>query len=259
MKNYYLTLLFLLTFLNSAYNQFDIGWRGGSAATLQGKTFVLSIFVATTNRKWESDRKYDIYKKQGKALKWLKREAARYGADVSFEQKGVGWDQDVFVDSIVGFSDEGYQKWVKDIFSKTEFHTPEKYCRWAKRDAKCDNCLFVIYVNQRGRSYAEPMRYNQGLFCEGCVVFAQKQDNEEQYSSTIAHECLHLFGAWDLYKDYIKDRDKENLATMYFPKDIMLREEYFERNSRIDKLTAWLVGLTNKYEDWYLKFDPAKQ
>lgn len=252
--------IFLSVLISSwGWAQFDCGWRGGSAWSLQGKTFVLCLFVSTIDHKWGPDEKFNIYKKQGKALNWLKRKAYRYGVKVSFDEMGLGWNEEIWVDTQVSFDDDGdYARWVADIFSKTEFKTIEKYNQWAAKTQGCDNCLFVIYLNCKGRSFAEPVRFSRGLFTEGCVVYTKKQNDEEQFVTTIAHEMLHLFGAWDLYRDYVKDQIQENLAAMYFPKDIMLHEDYAGRICQIEKLTAWLVGLTNEYDEWYLKFEPGR-
>jgi hypothetical protein len=220
----------------------------GSAQTLRGKIFVYSIFVNIPRGVWTDDQTKEALDCQKKALQWLKSQANNYHVKVSFETKVT--DAPVTIDSILSFRGNGYDKWVRDIFSKTKFKTPDGFADWVKNNTDCTSSLFLVYTCKRGRSYAVSSNFT----AEGATLYFSDINSNILRPAVVAHEVLHLFGAWDLYQDYVKDR--EALISLYFPKDIMLREDYYVNDCKIEKLTAWLVGLTSEYHDYYLKFKP---
>jgi hypothetical protein len=80
----------------------------------------------------------------------------------------------------------------------------------------------------------------------------------ELIHSMIAHEVLHLYGAWDLYNSYVQTHDVASKAQQLFPNDIMLRTSYNLAELQVDALTAWRIGWSDKKESWYEWFRPIE-
>ena len=72
----------------------------------------------------------------------------------------------------------------------------------------------------------------------------------------MAHEMLHLFGAWDLYELDEKDNARAAKTAIMFPKSIMNCKGQTIWDMQIDEITAWLVGLREEGKDWYRWFEP---
>jgi hypothetical protein len=112
-------------------------------------------------------------------------------------------------------------------------------------------------ANKAGRGYA--MQYSNEMdkekyFLEGCLLYKKYDETSGLASASIAHEFLHLFGAWDLYTTFQQAQEKEDKAKKMFPDDIMLRVSYDINELKIDKLTAWRVGLSTfqgKDYEWF--------
>ena len=90
---------------------------------------------------------------------------------------------------------------------------------------------------------------------EGIMIYDHSEDGETP-SSGIAHEILHLFGAWDLYENYMQSKAIEELALYLFPNSIMLRISQNINELIIDPVTAWLIGWNKNPESWYEAFNP---
>ena len=103
------------------------------------------------------------------------------------------------------------------------------------------------------------MAYNNAYdkkmyFLEGSMMYNSFENGQPECAASIAHELCHLFGAEDLYATFIQTEENEARARELFPDDIMLKVSYDISTLKIDRLTAWLVGLTDEKEDWYEDF-----
>ena len=78
----------------------------------------------------------------------------------------------------------------------------------------------------------------------------------ETKSADIAHEMLHLFGAWDLYELNNNDQARAIKTSEMFPNSIMRTTSNDIWELQIDEITAWLVGLKDQGKDWYRWFEP---
>jgi hypothetical protein len=80
--------------------------------------------------------------------------------------------------------------------------------------------------------------------------------------STIAHELLHLYGAWDLYHDPVKPRNSYSQtrhAERLFPRDIMLESNPSIHSLTITDLTAWRLGCLSSVPAWFEYFAPLEE
>ena len=130
-------------------------------------------------------------------------------------------------------------------------------------NTNCNNALVLVAAKGKGRSYAIACEFNTGdllyrelHFVEGVMLYEHYEDGNEVPSSGIAHELLHLFGAWDLYENFMQSKAIEELALHLFPNSIMLRISQNINELFIDPVTAWLIGWNKNPESWYDTFNP---
>ncbi|MDP4208046.1 MAG: hypothetical protein Q8928_04445 [Bacteroidota bacterium] len=254
-----LSLAILTSF--SLFSQNLERWRAGSALSLGGKVYILSVFVTTPKEKWTYDDKIKLISRQILAQDWLVKQAKEYGVQLSFLNGFYGVKTDMVVDEIISNKEhEGRVDWVNYILTKAGYKSPADFQERLKNTySDCDNSLVIIYANTKGRSYAVPFHTGMNknkYFVEGCCVYRYYK-GVELLPATIAHEILHLFGAWDLYKDGAKTLERANRAWELFPHDVMREGSYDINNLKIDRLTAWLVGLTPYKESTFDWFNPA--
>lgn len=238
----------------------------GSAKVLSGRIFVLSIFVAPPSDPWLAA---DIERQKQKvfeAERWLKNQAMRYGKRVEFVNSAFGSDGSFLDDEIpeeIGSNDT--YSYPSKVLLKVGFHSKIAFMNWAKTHMGCPQCLAIVFSNSYGRSFASPVTkelfsYDSIIFnLECCFIYRGfKRGGRETGAAGIAHEMLHLFGAWDLYELDSDDHDRANKTSVMFPNSIMIGAHQDIWGLQIDEITAWLVGLKEEGKDWYRWFEPGQ-
>ena len=226
--------------------------------------FVLSVFVGSPASPWSP---YDIERTKQKVFEaenWLRAQVMRYGKNVVFINSAFGSDGS-YLDHEMPHrydSDEKKYRYPSQVLLKMGFRTKNEFIRWVRTNMGCDQCLGIIFSNTTGRSYASPV--NTELFeydpseynLECCFLYRYHEDTViETNAAAIAHEMLHLFGAWDLYELDEHDRDRAAKTQIMFPKSIMLDTHRDIWETQLDEINAWLVGL-KEGQDWYRWFEP---
>jgi hypothetical protein len=90
------------------------------------------------------------------------------------------------------------------------------------------------------------------------VLYEKYNTNGKLSLSSIAHEILHLYGAWDLNKNFRTKRKQRTKGKKIFPNSIMLKTSYNINELTIDSLSAWLIGWNQNPKDWYETFRPKE-
>lgn len=238
----------------------------GSAKRLSGKVFVLAAFVGPPTNPWDVAGINRMKERLLDAERWLKTQALRYGKSVEFVNSFFGSDGS-FTDSEIPQGHESPNAWgyPSTIVKKMGFASPRAFVDWVRANTGCDQCLGVIFPNVKGRSYAAPV--NEELFrydprkysLECCLVYrCYTNSTLESSAAVIAHEMLHLFGAWDLYELDDSDHGRYIKTGQMFPNSIMLCSSQDIWFSNIDEINAWLVGLKEEGKDWYRWFEPGQ-
>lgn len=248
----------------------------GSAKVLSGRIFVLSAFVSYPSSPWRPDEVEDAKMKLYEAERWLQQQARRYGKKVDFHNAGYGSDGS-FTDADIPltFPTPNSYSYPGSIVCIIGFGSRDAFMRWVQRKTGCRQCLVVCFAHQQGRSYAAPatrplLQAAPAEFTlEGCLIYWRNVDSSCLNPVGIAHEMLHLFGAWDLYRYYgdddlklDKDHDDSNraeLAKRMFPRSIMHCPSQNIWDLEIDEVSAWLVGLKPKGKSWYKWFEPYQK
>ncbi len=241
----------------------------GSAKVLIGRIFVLSVFVSYPSSLWRPNEIEDMKTKLFEAEKWLQLQARRYGKSVDFHNSGYGFDGS-FVDREIPltYPAPNSYSYPASVVRKIGFDSHDAFMKWVKRETGCSQCLVICFAHQQGRSYASPTTWPffraapATSTLEGCLVYWRDVNGTIACSAGIAHEMLHLFGAWDLYRYYgdldqvHNDTNRAQLAKKMFPRSVMLCPSNDIWSMEIDEISAWLVGLKSRGKEWYKWFEP---
>ncbi len=254
---------FCLLFSQTLLAQSNDKWRAGSAYSLKGKVYVLSVFIATPQNDWKEGEKLKIYQIQREACTWIQAQAKKYKESVSFEEGTFGYDKTLFFNSLPTGTGSGNEEvdWVARVLKKAGYNNNAEFTSWVRNNTTCTQSVVLIYLNTSGTSYALACssEMNQAkYFNEGCLVYQYYDEAQSNHvcAATIAHEMLHAFGSWDLYTTFAQTQDREKKARTIYPNDVMLRTSYNINDLAIGELTAWLIGWAVREEKWFNWFRP---
>ncbi|MCL2244075.1 MAG: hypothetical protein FWC03_06360 [Treponema sp.] len=264
MKKYFLSLIFLLNSLLIIYGQNAQIQNYGSAKSLEGNVYVLVCFISGSNNSWSYNEKLDWFKKYYEAVNWIKDQALNYNVAINFQGGNFGMNADIKLDYGYGTGSGNEDvSMVSKVLREIGYRDSLSFYEFIVNNTNCDNALILIAAKGRGRSYAiacefstEDLIYKELHFMEGVMLYDYNEDGNEILSSGIAHELLHLFGAWDLYENFMQSNAIEELALYLFPNSIMLRISQNINELIIDPVTAWLIGWNKYPEPWYDAFNP---
>lgn len=240
-----------------AFASYDLDTRGaGSAAEFSGRVYALSVFISTPDAPWDPATKERMLLKQDIAEAWLTEQARGHGAAIEFERGVLGQKADVVMDTIVqgdGSGDEPVDL-VSRVLARAGYSDPPALHDWAARYKQCDHVIVLLYANVSGIGYS--MSYAEGMsrelyFLEGMMLYRDYPDGNELAPASIAHETLHLFGAWDLYETFEQTADRARKAAQLFGDDIMHRTSYDIGELEVGKLSAWRVGWSDEPETYF--------
>jgi hypothetical protein len=234
----------------------------GSADRLAGSLYVLHIFASTADRPWTSEDKNHMFQLQQAAYSWLQQSALQAGQQLSIKEGVYGLQADITVAQLPGTNGE-YSVDVPDLAVNNLLHAvgwPDAVScyNWIREHEGCENVIVIVWPNCNGRSFARPYEagYSPDYFVESTVIFPRFADGQEECAATIAHETLHLFGAWDLYKCYLTTDTQAQEAERLYPNDIMRRVAYSFDGLTIGPLTAWRIGWNDRPENYFEWFHP---
>ncbi|MBO4772143.1 MAG: hypothetical protein J5595_06360 [Bacteroidales bacterium] len=236
-------------------------WNVGSAKKLSGKIYVLEIWLTRPGTAWNKTDMGNVQYKINNALAWLQRMAARYSVKVEFEKGSYHGDGGgVAVANLPrSYEDCANQPLLLTRALKVIGYDDVIQCyNSLKEFSGIDNIIVLIIINNDGWSNANQFstlhatNHFRDYFLESVNLF-RTDDGEPTSGATIAHEILHLFGAWDMYGGQASNAAGK-WANQNYPNEIMLQVSSPLDNLTISPLTAWLVGLTTEYHDWYWNF-----
>lgn len=260
MKRFIVIISFLFPIVINAQN---IGkWRAGSAYKLSGDIYTLSCFVSGPNENWTYNEKLEMLNLLTESQKWIEKEAMAYLISLEFNEAGnFGLKEDIELPYIERGSGSGKESvdWVSKVLYKIGYKSTLDLDSWIKKNTNANNYQVIIFVKGKGRGYAMPYSSEmekEKYYVEGAVLYEKYNGNGKLASSSIAHEIMHLYGAWDLYKTYAQSESIELKAKRLFPNSIMLRTSYNINELNIDSLNAWLVGWNKHPKEWYETFRP---
>lgn len=258
-----LSLVALTFWASTSFAQPNDRWQAGSACQLKGEIQSLYCFVETEDSPWTTDVKTEVLSSLTQAQQWIIAQASTWNIPVQFATADLLNGKNLKLPKINSGTGSGQERvdWVSEITKKTGYGNARKAYRKLSKKYKNDNIYLIIFAHADGISYA--MRFAKGLskrkyFLEGILLY-QRYDNgtEMPVPAVLAHESLHLYGAWDLYTTYAQTPEKHAKATELYPNDIMLRVNNDLSSLKADKLTAWLIGWNKNKEDIFEWFRPS--
>ena len=237
----------------------------GSARHLSGNICVLYLFVGTETSKWSQDEIEATAQKLYAAEDWLKAEALRYGKKVEFHNYSIkrqltdnNIPSDPFKSDAVNYP--------KTVLRRFGYNSNRELRNILTRKTGCQQFLVLVFPRVAGRCFASAVNRNMARNDSGrslpecCMLYHISNDTgRELQVGRIAHEMLHLFGAWDFYAVNADDKERSEKAAELYPTSIMLRSYGDISERTIDPLTAWLTGLSRKEQEWYKDLMPPQQ
>ncbi|MFP5039808.1 hypothetical protein [Parasediminibacterium sp. JCM 36343] len=239
----------------------DVGkWRAGSPFKLTGGVYTLTCFVSRPDEEWAYDAKIKKLNVLKENQEWIKTQALKYGFSVDFSESGhLGLKEDIKLPSIESGTGSGKEpvNLVSQVLYKAGYKSTLDLFDWVKHHTKAENLQVIIFAKGQGRGYSmasSSAMNKEKYFVEGTVLYETSTSGKESSTSAIAHEILHLYGAWDLYKTFCQTAENEKKARELFPNSVMLKVSNNLNSLEVDKVTAWRIEWNNEPEEWYESF-----
>ena len=209
-----------------------LGCRGqGDCRSLTGKVLLTVIMVDDSESSWNVLAISDYKKKQAAATAKLQAEAKRYGVSLNI---GMHYLRSRIEGT---FSIQDFSGWVSKALRGAGLPQEEEVIPMLRRNAGVKEAAIIFAVNRPGRAFAIARNIQKAF--EYTIVYGEDADYR--------HELLHLFGA----KDFYYPADVKKIAEKYFSDSIMMRTY---GDVKVDELTAYLVGWTDKVSDKIQRF-----
>jgi hypothetical protein len=258
-KTTFFLILFILTIFTIKGQ--EVGkWRAGSALILTGRIYTLSCFISDSSDEWSYDEKLNILNLLQESQDWIKKQALQYECIVAFDENGnFGLNEDIkfpFIEIGTASGNEPVD-WVSKVLYKVGYRSTSDFVEWVQQNTSSENLQVIIFAKGQGNGYAMASSSEmdkEKYYVEGAILYEKYIGGSKLAAASIAHEILHLYGAWDFYKTFIQTEENERRARVLFPDSIMLRTSYDIDELDIDEITAWLIGWNNDPKKWYDSF-----
>lgn len=229
----------------------------GSAGVLEGKSVLVSIYIADSQTRWSEKDKNEASKKVMSAVRYIKKQAKKYGKDVIIvadrkKEKEICYHYQTKWK--IKDSNKSQMKLYKEM---KKFIEEEIDVAAIRQKYGTDSIGFLFHVNKSGLS-STMVHYIQDetkYFYECCTLFS-KYEKKPEGASTYAHEILHLFGARDLYEKSLPDGILSSFVKYVekkFPNDIMYstytmsgKQLKYGIKNEISRITAYFLGWRDK-------------
>lgn len=242
--------------------------NAGSARQMTNKEVcAIVFFVSDPHNNWSLNDKKRILERDADAFEKMRKELKKYGLDFKIHFELFNLKEDFKIDSVVDYKkpveedhytrSNVYKKanalkiWTYYSSSAIPFFQEKKYLTYE------GGYFIIMYYEGLGISSASPAILNGNdeiNVPEHVTIFAYDHNWRKTNIYNTVHETLHLFGAWDLYKNPIYGYDEKgyNLIKEKYPNSIMRSSKQIT----IDPITAWRIGINDSIENWLLEMVP---
>lgn len=218
----------------------------GKAGTLSGRICAVEIFVSGGTSSWTPrDRKEEL-ESATKGYAFLKRQAARYGQHVEVVE--VVEPGELHLDTLKVDAMSGWVTVPMGALQAKLGRSLDAMVDASRTLHGCKSAHVVLHVvPESSVSHAEP-----GPGAEFAVV-------SHRDWAVLAHEVLHLYGAWDFYHvpglpSSPQPRQRAEELERMFPGEVMGE---LRGTPNVGALTAWLVGWSSCAKPSYPSFRPS--
>lgn len=237
----------------------------GSAKELKGRTLIVNCFVSEANKKWDPEEKQEILDREKYGISWLHAQAVKWKMDdgLDFQRINIGLDKDIKLNKIENYKElSGSFKidWTPLAIHAAGYPSLIDFYDSVKNATQVDNVVVIVFACSKGRSYARPAYSNSKKnerFLEGAVVYRTDRYNNGIVNGTIMHEMLHLFGAWDMYREEataMRSPEMDAKIRGIFANSVMISSKYDMDDVVIDQMTAWRIGWAKRYWSYFEMF-----
>lgn len=234
----------------------------GSARHMTGNVCVVYLFVGTEANQWSPAEIEATAQKLYDAEDWLKAQASKYGKKVDFKNFSI---RKQLIDHNIPtspFQPEAVS-YPKSVLHRYGYTSNRDLYDILVHKTGCQQFLVLVFPYVSGRCYASAVNRNMARRGSGkampecCMLYRISDDTgRELQVGRIAHEMLHLFGAWDFYALGPDDKARSEHAAELYPSSIMLKSHGDISERSIDELTAWLIGISRKEQTWFKELMP---
>jgi hypothetical protein len=225
----------------------------GSAGELGGDVLSVVVFISPPGERWSKRRKDKMLKALGSAEQWLAERSEEYGRELKFHRLSYGYGEDIKFSQPPPLSDlYKSDNWQLPLLRKLGGKAPRQWMLELKKKRDVDQVQVLIFSSTTGQSYATwtlPGDHPK-YYAELAVIHEHHFGEREPSASILAHEILHLYGAWDLYKSDYRSQAQVARARELWPKDIMFKtysgQGFYDLS--VGPLSAWLIGWTDCHQ-----------
>lgn len=245
-------IAFLFTICDFAFGQND---------QLNGNIYVITCFVSDGNYYWNQEERNKMISTLNRSLSWIKVQGSKYKSE--FEYTVMEFPSQVSLGDLgnhyydYSSSPVLNMEIINAILKKKKFNSPEDLAKSiGVPNFDPSRVKIFVFIKGSGPYYSITCPHVIGAKCscnmiEGCVIHEKTTENGPIVDGIIAHEFLHLFGAWDFYSYHMQSKKTEDEIRKIYPTSIMLRIPFSIQESSIDPITSWLIGWTEGKEEYY--------
>lgn len=220
-----------------------------------GKVKILSVFVETPDGDWEDDEIAYTLNEYAAAQEWLASEAKYYGKSIYFDEDAFSRDNGSVV--FMGQTPQrgsSPKRTINTVLEKLNYRDFEDFMYYNRVSMQKDKIKILLFVKSNNRSHAYSNFAIKDV--DLAIVYCRHTIGILTDRYVIAHETLHLFGAWDLYRGRSQTDLSAQKAKERWPHSVMVGTQFNKDKIIVDELTAWRVGWGD-FDKSYSTFSPA--
>lgn len=224
--------------------------RRARGRKMQGKVAVYALFVSDGGGDPELNRSFWNYLRE--AEDWLAEKAGGCGKEITFVNDQTGLEQSLDCEIAPDFDAPSQWRGLAERYLESAgFDSVGTFMNHIYSKHGCERAALVIVADAPGRSFAVwgNSRAEKYGFLGSAMIYAR----EDERSSVLAHELLHLFGAIDLYDEF-QSASAVDFIRENYPHEIMQCTEHDLEIQCMSPLTTWLTWLTDETEPWFDRF-----
>lgn len=247
---------------NNLKNQWNNTWNIGSAKKLDGDIFLLEVWITEEGTKWDYTEMCNLQYEINLAKEWLEKTAKNYGHEVRFQSgsyAGNNYEGIQMKNLPKSYEDaSNFPLLLPQAIKKIGFKDILNCYDYLKDLYNTENIIVLILINNDGWSctYNYSLKHKEYIlndyYLENSYIFASN-NGYKTGAKTIAHEILHQFGAWDMYEGQVS-KEADLWARSNYPLEIMLQTSSALNDLMVSPLTAWLIGLSDEFYEWFWYF-----
>ena len=230
----------------------------GSAREARGECLVINVFIDDAESSWTDAEIKETLSRVNTALDFINSAAASYGSDFAASATNVTDSPRLTTVEKIPSEMENYIR-IDLLFGGTVYGSLAGYVAEYFDTEKLDNYCVLLHLNKDGRSYSlrcDTENYDWQLYtCERAVIYhpADVADIYYDHPAVYAHEILHLFGAYDLYGEFITAANDKAIDN-YFKNDIMRTVGGDIDLLGVSPFTAYACGMTGILHEQFVRF-----